>query len=138
MMSQRSIDVKQGIIDFFRERLPDTQALYVYGSVGTDHERLGSDVDLAILPAHPLAKPSLQRFRSDLEILLRRDVDLIDLLQANTVLRYEIIRTGTCIYHDDLVKRQLFEIYAFLSYFRFNEERKEIVMDIKKRGSIYA
>jgi predicted nucleotidyltransferase len=120
-----------------REHLPDVVAIYRYGSAGTKHERPDSDVDLAVLPAHPLAIDTLLALSGALGDVLQRTVDLVDLLKAPTVLRAQIVAYGERLYCADERACSVFEDYAFSSYARFNEERRELLADIRARGSVY-
>jgi predicted nucleotidyltransferase len=112
-------------------------AIYRYGSAGTEHERPDSDVDLAVLPARPLPFDISLALAGDLGDIVRRPVDLVDLLKAPTILRAQIIAYGERLYCADERACSLFEDYVFSSYARFNEERRELVADILARGSVY-
>ena len=66
-----------------------------------------------------------------------RDVDLIDLQQASTVMRIQVISTGERLYCSDEHACELFEDFVYSSYAHFNEERAGILRDIAQRGSVY-
>jgi len=112
-------------------------ALYRFGSAERGTPRPDSDIDLAILLDKPL--PELRRFElaQELAIQLHRDVDLVDLRSASTVMRMQILSTGTCLASEDDGARREFEMYAYSDYARLNEERREILDSIKKRGQVY-
>lgn len=124
-------------ISCIRHKLPDAVAIYRYGSAGTPRERADSDVDLAVLPNRPLPPEELLPLVSDLAAALSRDVDLVDLLKASTVLRAQIVAYGERLYCADERACSIFEDYAYASYARFNEERRDLVADILARGSVY-
>lgn len=126
----------QQIIAFIRKNIPDVKAIYSFGSYGTPLQRQDSDIDLAILPTQKIDPVKRWELAQEIARLLQRDVDLIDLLQASTVLRFEIINTGQQIYCSDKTACDLFENYVFSSYLRFNEERKELLADIRQRGQV--
>lgn len=65
------------------------------------------------------------------------DVDLVDLRSASTVMRMQVLSTGTCLTTEDDRARREFEMYAYSDYARLNEERREILNGIAKRGLIY-
>ena len=125
------------VVSCVRKRLPDVAAIYLYGSAGTAHERPESDVDLAVLPARPLSVDERLSLAADLAEALGRDVDLVDLLKAPTVLRARIVAEGERLLCADERRCAVFEDYAFSSYARFNEERRELLADIRGRGSVY-
>jgi hypothetical protein len=71
-------------------------------------------------------------------LLLHRDVDLIDLRQASTVMRMQVVSTGESLFSADDPKREQFETMVYASYARLNEERRGILDDIRARGRVYA
>ena len=73
---------------------------YLFGSLA--QQANGNDIDLALL-LPPEAKP--YRLRDKLtDFLGTQRLDIVDLRRANSVLRFEIISTGRCLYaaNDDL------------------------------------
>lgn len=81
--------------------LPDTHAVYAFGSRIDGRAHAASDLDLAILPAvplSPLARFSIQR---ELSARLGLDVDLVDLNAAGSVLRLEVITRGRLLFSRD-------------------------------------
>lgn len=67
---------------------------YVFGSVARGEARRDSDVDLAFLPLAACDSWEVLAARADLARIVGRDVDLVDLSRASTVMRAEILRTG--------------------------------------------
>lgn len=118
-------------------RLPGLQAVYLFGSAATDEQRADSDVDLAVLSPSPLASDLRFSLQQSLAALLRRDVDLVDLRMASTVLRTEVLRRGVLVHDGAPTERALFEAHALSDYARLNEERREILDDIRARGRVY-
>lgn len=125
------------VVRCLRDHLPDVVAISRYGSAGTEHERPESDVDIAVLPARPLAFDTILKLSGDIGDIVGRRVDLVDLLKAPTFLRAHIIAHGERLYCADERACSVFEDYAFSSYARFNEERKALVADILARGTVY-
>ncbi len=130
-----SIDTK--ITELLSQQLPGLVAIYRFGSSTTGHERAGSDIDLAILPSHPLDTVQVWEAAQTMARVLGKDVDLVDLLSASTVMRAQIISTGRRLYCTKPAECERFEDYVYSSYARLNEERKEILDDIKQRGTVY-
>lgn len=130
-----SIDTK--ITELLCRQLPDLVAIYRFGSTTTGHERADSDIDLAILPSHPLDTVQVWEIAQTLAQAVGRDVDLVDLLSASTVMRAQVISTGKRLYCARSAECERFEDYVYSSYARLNEERKEILDDIKQRGTVY-
>jgi len=119
------------------QTLPDCLAIYRFGSWGSHAERHDSDLDLAILPAQQLQPVKRWELAQTLASHARRDIDLIDLLSASTVLRMQIVAHGERLYQSDTREVEKFEVMVFSSYARLCEERHEIVADVMERGSVY-
>lgn len=117
--------------------LPDVVAIYRFGTWGTAHRRQDSDMDLAMLPARPLDAVSVWELGQELARVVSRDVDLIDLLSASTVMRAQIIAHGQRLYCANESACAGFEDLAFSAYARLNEERAGILTDIAERGRIH-
>lgn len=75
------------------KRYPETQAVYLFGSYGTGHEWPESDVDIAVLLPPEKAKNtgslSVIDLQLELETLLKKQVDLINLRLVSTVFQKE-------------------------------------------------
>lgn len=125
------------LIEYVRRAIPDLIALYRFGSQAKGEARQSSDVDLAVLARDPIPNPRRFELAQELAVQLHRDVDLVDLRTASAVMRMQVISTGECLEAQDDPERREFEMYAFSDYARLNEERRNIVKDIKNRGLIY-
>jgi uncharacterized protein len=130
-------NLKMKLVEALLRVLPDCQAIYRFGSWGTTAERPGSDIDLAVLPVNPLDPAWRWELAQSLASLAKQDVDLVDLTQASTVLRMQVVAHGERIYCSDEAEAEMFEDRVFSSYARLNEERREILSDVRRRGSIY-
>jgi predicted nucleotidyltransferase len=125
------------LIEHLRKSVPGLIALYRFGSQAKGTVRPDSDIDLAVLARDPI--PAMHRFElaQELAIQLYRDVDLVDLRTASTVMRMQVLSTGTCLDAPDEPARREFEMYAYSDYARLNEERREILKRIAERGLVY-
>jgi len=108
---------------------PQVIAIYVFGSFDTQYETTDSDVDLAVLANEPLDQVELWRLAQDIAIDIRRNVEIIDLKEASTVFRFQVITTGKRFYCSDPKKCDATENVYLSMYLRFNEERSEIIKD---------
>jgi predicted nucleotidyltransferase len=126
------------LIEYIREAVPELIALYRFGSQAKGTARPSSDIDLAILSREPV--PNLRRFElaQDLAIQLHREVDLVDLRSASTVMRMQVISTGECLFKVSDQLQGEFEDLVYSTYARLNEERRGILNDVQTRGSVYA
>lgn len=125
------------LIEHIRKSIPGLIALYRFGSQVKGTARPESDIDLAVLARDHV--PNLRRFElaQELAIQLHHDVDLVDLRTASTVMRMQVISTGTCLGATDEQARREFEMYAYSDYARLNEERREILKRVRESGLVY-
>lgn len=120
-----------------KQTFPEIIAVYLFGSRGTEYEREASDVDLAVYAGKPLPAAELWYAAQELASEIGRDVDVVDLASASTVMRAQVVHTGERLYCDDPVACETFEDYVYSSYARLNEERRGILEDVLRRGSVY-
>ena len=122
------------------EHYPAAQAVYIFGTYGTEYERAGSDVDIAVLLPPRLAKAAgllaVSELRFDLEDSLKKDVDLINLRRVPTVLQKEVIAAARRIHCADEYAADEFEMLTLSYYQKLNEERAGIISDILVTGRI--
>lgn len=125
------------IAEVLHREFPDVVAVYRFGSTADGNLRSDSDIDIAFLQDRPV--DPLRRFavQEAIAALLRRDVDLVDLAAASTVLRMQVVSTGKVLVTHDQAKRDVFEDYVFSSYARLNEERRGILERVAGEGRIY-
>ena len=113
---------------------PDISAIYLFGSYGTEYERMDSDVDIAlllpVLTAKEASRLSLNACWSELASLTERPVDLINLRLVNTVLQHEIIQSGTILFKAADSATDTFEMITMSLYQKLNEEREDIIQNV--------
>lgn len=123
------------------EHYPGVQAIYLFGSFGTEYEWPDSDVDIALLLPPDEAKRTehlaLSHARTALEGLLRKDVDLINLRQVSTVFQKEIIMAERRIFCADAYAADEFEMLVISLYQKLNEERAEVLAEGLRSGRFY-
>lgn len=130
------VDTRE-LVEMLRARLPGLLAIYAFGSYGTGARSRDSDLDLAIYAGAPL--PSYEVWRASVELaeLAGRDVDLVDLGAATTVMRARVISTGERLWCARRPECETFEDYAYSAYARLQEERRDILKDVLSRGSVH-
>lgn len=126
------------LIAYIRKAVPGLTALYRFGSAERGTPRPGSDIDLALLLQEALSELRQFELAQELAIQLHRDVDLVDLRSASTVMRMQILSTGTCLTSENDAARREFEMYSYSDYARLNEERIESLKRAKPSGAIPA
>ena len=130
-----SHEEKQTVIRTLKAKLPDLQALYLFGSQHDGTATKSSDVDIAYLSQTSLGAVARWDLSQTLASQLLRDVDLVELSSTNTVFRYQILSRGERIYGGGY-EVESFETLAYSFYLRFQEERQPIVNEIIKNHSV--
>jgi predicted nucleotidyltransferase len=119
-------------------RLPGLVSVYLFGSHAAGLARADSDVDLAFYARRALPREHVFALAGDLAELLRRDVDLVDLAAAPTILQMQAIGEGTLLAAPDSLAAALFEVRVMRDYQDLKERRAEIEADIAARGRVHA
>jgi predicted nucleotidyltransferase len=129
------------IIKIILEHYPNTQAIYLFGSCGTDGEWPDSDVDIAILLSPEESKKtgslSMSTLRFALEAALKKEVDVITLRYVSTVFQKEIVTADRRIYTGDRYAAEEFEMLTLSYYQKLNEERAEIIEGALAEGRFH-
>jgi predicted nucleotidyltransferase len=111
--------LERQIADVFQD-LSDVVAVYLFGSTARGTARPSSDIDVAVLFAHPplrrLDGPRLV-IEGDLERVLGRAVDLVVLNDAPVDLRVRVLRDGRVLVDRDRGARIAFEVQTRNEFF---------------------
>ncbi|HGG61176.1 MAG TPA: nucleotidyltransferase domain-containing protein, partial [Gammaproteobacteria bacterium] len=124
------------LIPILLDGIPETQAIYLFGSHARGQSHPDSDLDLAILAKTKLPATLLWETAQRLASHAGVDVDLVNLGEASTVMQMQIITADQRLYCKDERACGDFEDLVFSSYARLNEERAEILRDIAERGRV--
>ena len=125
------------LLSLLRDRVAGLEAIYLFGSAATGTEHNASDLDLALLAARPLDPVNRFDVQEALAVAPRRNVDLVDLRPASTVMQAEVLRTGRLVLDADTNARARFEMQALSAYALLNEERSEIIKAVRERRQVY-
>jgi predicted nucleotidyltransferase len=115
---------------------PNLLAVYIFGSFSKGEAHKQSDVDLAVLLAGQSDPLNLWSVSQEAATMINRDVDLIDLRQASTVMQYQIITTGQRLWALDS-QAAIFESFILSEKTNLDTARSGILKDIQQRGSVY-
>ena len=130
------------IIDAVLAVHPDTQAVYLYGTWGTEYQRRDSDIDIAVLLPHATAR-TIDLWKWGLlsvQVASSAEVeraDLINLRKVSVILRKEIVAADRRIYCADERVADEFEMLTLSFYQKLNAERREIVESGLRTGRFY-
>jgi predicted nucleotidyltransferase len=130
-------DLAQSLGALVSARVPGLIALYLFGSRARGDGGQDADFDLGLLGRGKLDSVERWKLQEDLAALVHTHVDLVDLRQASTVMRVQVLRDAVLMVDASPPERQAFEVVALSAYARLNEERREILNDIGERGRVY-
>jgi predicted nucleotidyltransferase len=127
----------QDIARFLRDALPQLIAVYRFGSTASAQEHAESDLDIAVLAGDPIDAVARFELQERLAAAVGCDVDLVDLRRASTVMAMQVISTGVPLAVFDPAAQEAFEDLTYSVYARLNEERREILVQVRREGRVY-
>jgi predicted nucleotidyltransferase len=130
-------ELDDAIVATIRARLSDVLAVYRYGSAGGPFERPDSDLDVALLCRERVPFETRTRVAVDLMKVFDRDVDVVDMRGISVSLRVQIAASGARLYAENRSVADEYDARALSDYARLNEERRDILKDVRARGSIH-
>lgn len=122
--------------EYLKAELPSLQAVYLFGSQATGEAGEASDVDLAVLLPEPLDAECRWGLTGRLADILDRDIDLIDLRRASTILQQQVVTEGQRLWSRGLDTEE-FELTVQSEYWDLAIQRQALIADIKRRGTIH-
>ena len=134
-MSLPQIDISQSV-DLLRDALSTLQAIYLFGSQASGAASAESDVDIAILLPRPLSAAQRWDLAGELAERLNREVDLVDLRQASTVLQQQVLSEGRRLWACGSEADE-FELMVQSEYWDLVIQRRGLIDDIKQRGRVH-
>ena len=120
--------VTNHIVKLVKTQLPTVRLIYLFGSYVNQQENAESDIDIAFLADKKLLPIKRWEIQQQLADQLNKDIDLIDLLSASTVMQNEIIHKGICLFAQDNEQGK-FEMQVMSMYQNLNEKRADILHD---------
>lgn len=128
--------VEASLVRAVQHALPAMFALYAFGSQVQGTASTQSDLDLAVFVpgyADPLLLWELTGVLGDIAYC---PVDVIDLRAASTVMQYQIITTGRCLWSRGVDSR-LFESFVLSEKTGLDTARAGLLADIQREGRVY-
>lgn len=131
-----SADTKNQILEFLNSNVK-LNLIYIFGSFARGEGREDSDIDIAIYTMEKVDSYDLFIMANELSFLVKKDIQIINLSEASTVFKAQILGTGELIYSSDENLQAEFEIRSLKDYVKLNEERQVVLDSIKKDGKVY-
>lgn len=127
---------KKVIVDHLVQAL-QPEFIYLFGSFARGEGRDDSDIDLAVYTPAVIDPYTLFQHSGALGRLLKRDVQIVHLLEINTVFAARIVATREELYCHNQHLMNVFNMNAFKEYAVLNERREIVMETIAKDGSVY-
>ena len=124
------------LVAAIRVQFPSAIAVYAFGSQIQGTAGPQSDLDLAVLVAGYADPLALWELAGNLADMAGCPVDLLDLRAASTVMQYQVITTGQCLWSAGL-QTGLFECFVLSEKTALDTARAPLMADIHATGEIY-
>jgi predicted nucleotidyltransferase len=118
---------KKEIFEKIKEFFKNEEAIYIFGSYAKDNFNENSDIDIAVVFKNRKTPLEIFKLQEELSLTLKKDVDLIDLENTNTVFAYEIINNSVKLKTSK--KAENLENRIWWNYLTLQDDRKEIIED---------
>ena len=134
------MSIADNIVSIVRDYLVQVlkpHTIILFGSSVKGYFREDSDIDIAFISAQEFKSYDLYLLAQALVSEVGREIDLVDLRQASTVFKAQVLGSGQVIYSNDPKELADFQIRTLKEYALLNEERAEILRNISVRGRVY-
>ena len=108
------------ILEYCLKRLSGLRLLFLFGSQASGDARPDSDWDIAFLADGDLDNVGRWHIAEELAAELGQDVDLVDLKEASTVLKMQIVMNGRLLFGESL-EDDLFAASTMTQYVHLKE-----------------
>lgn len=125
-------------LEILRRETPNLAAIYLFGSAVDGSLRADSDIDLAIYAGQRIDRHEVLRLQESVAKALGRDVDLVDLVAASTILQVQAIGEGQLVDVLNPDAAAQFELRVLRDYQELKARRAELEADVVERGRVYA
>ncbi|MFY7953054.1 MAG: type VII toxin-antitoxin system MntA family adenylyltransferase antitoxin [Armatimonadaceae bacterium] len=123
------------VVEFLREQIPGLRSVHLFGSRATGDWTSASDVDISVLGERPLEPLDLFRIAADLTVFLGAEVDLVDLRNVSTLLKYKIVTEGIRLWALDW-RSEDYELAALREKFDWDIQSREHRAEILRSGNV--
>lgn len=131
---------RESLINKIKEYLLKNEniiAIILFGSYARKTENINSDIDIAIKLNKEMSKKELFQLKLNLEDLVNKDVDLLNLDEIADGIRYEILINGETLYARNEFYFELYKLQMYREYLELNESRMQIIENLKNGDGVY-
>ena len=131
--------LSQQLTDILISHIPDLWAVYLFGSICTDRFNADSDIDIAFIGAQSVDSIKRWDIQEIIAAQLHKDIDLVDMRSATTIMQKQIIETGQRVYcgAQFLSRVEHFESKCIWLYIDLMELNAPLYARITKDKSVY-
>ncbi len=122
------------IAEALRERYPNINLIYLFGSYAAGNANQESDIDLALVGLTAAESARLPLAAMNMGAMFNQDVDLIDLPRSDAVIGYEVIAKGRCLYISPGFDKAEFEVRRIREFLELEERLSPIYEDMRRVG----
>lgn len=127
---------EERIVAILQAELPGLLGIWLFGSQANGHANAQSDVDLAVLVSGKANPLLLWDTGQKLAAIVDREVDLLDLRAASTVMQYQVITEGRLLWQKD-AQGILYESAILSDKTELDTARAGLLADIHREGRVY-
>lgn len=134
-MKQRDINEVISIlnenINFLKEQF-DIKLIYIFGSYAKGKNNQNSDLDIAVLLGDYQAFDKINLISEFVGIFKRDDIDVVVLNDANSILKFQVIKYGKVVYMVSEYDKVIFEARTLDEYMdmEFFRKRQNQIVDM--------
>ena len=133
----KSVYIPVGLLSLLIIRNKNIIAIVLFGSYARKMENNNSDIDIAIKLDREFSKKERFELQLQLEELVNKDIDLLNLDDLDDGVRYEVLINGETLYAKDELKFELYKLEMYREYLELNESRAKIIENLKNGDGIY-
>jgi predicted nucleotidyltransferase len=124
-----------GIGAVLARELAGVQCAFLFGSSETRSFAEESDIDVAVLLPSPLDLPARLALKASLETALGRDVDLVDLREADAILAFQVLKFGRPIVMRDRKAYEAFVARTLSEYADLKLDRRPVEAALRREAA---
>jgi predicted nucleotidyltransferase len=129
--------IEKVAIKIITNSFPETEAIYIFGSIAKGAAGENSDIDLAFLSKEKISSVVRFQIQEKIALELNCDVNLIALKEASEVMQFQVVSEGYRIFERNEKAAEEYEDKVYYLYLDLCELRQPIIDNIKESGSIY-
>ena len=127
-------DIQEKLKNFFDSK-PEIILVIIYGSYARGTETETSDVDIAVAMSDVMNLDARLSLQLELSILLKKEIDLVDIRKIKGLIHYKVFTEGLCIKKYENEGRGLFHknfmtaLYWYEDYYPLYKRSQKYILE---------